>query len=144
MAANEKEVQHQCRYVGTNEQNAARCIEQKPVPPPAEFARTIVLEILGGHIGKYQSCPHFRERMEERDFDVLDIEYAVRNGTCIKGGEYCEDSRNFKYTFRGNLEGTDFDATFALSADHEFIRSPLLILITGCFKTATGRRKKTY
>ena len=82
--------------------------------------------------------------MAERDFDVFDIEYVIRNGRCIEGGEFSEEARNRKYTFRGSIDGTDFDAVFALSVDHDFIESPLVVLITGCFKTASGKRSKTY
>jgi hypothetical protein len=33
---------------------------------------------------------------------------------------------------------------FSLSAEHDFIAAPLLTLITGCWKTKSGKRKKTY
>ena len=95
-------------------------------------------------MGRYHPSKHFRDQMADRDFDVFDMEYAIRNGSCIEGGLYCEELRNFKYTFRGNIEGTGFDAVFALSADQDFIQSPLMVLITGCFKTASGRRSKSY
>lgn len=144
MAANDKEAQFECWYRGSHEQNDSRCLENKPVAPAPDFAQTIALGVLGGRIGRYHSCTHFRERMDERDFDVFDIEYAIRNGRCIEGGTYSEEFRTYKYTFRANIEGTDFDATFALSADHAFIESPLLVLITGCFKTATGKRSRSY
>jgi hypothetical protein len=31
-----------------------------------------------------------------------------------------------------------------LSADHDFIQSPQIVLITGCFKTKNGKRRRTY
>lgn len=144
MAINDKEIQHECWYRGSHEQNNSKCFESKPVAPAAAFAQAVALGILGGRTGRYHPGQHFRNRMEERDFDVFDMEYVIRNGKCVGEGKYCEDFRNFKYTFRGNLEGTDFDAVFALSADHDYIESPLMVLITGCFKTASGKRSGTY
>jgi hypothetical protein len=82
--------------------------------------------------------------MKERDFDIFEMEYVIRNGRCTEAGIFCVDHRNHKYTFRGNIDGTDFDAAFALSADHDLIQAPLVVLITGCFKTPSGRRRKTY
>ncbi len=82
--------------------------------------------------------------MKLRGFDVFDMEYVIRNGTCIEGGLFYAEFRNHKYRFRGNIDGTNFDSVFALSADHDLIQSPLVILITGCFKTKSGRRRKTY
>jgi hypothetical protein len=104
----------------------------------------IALEVLGGRRGRYHSTIHIREQMAERDFDVFDMEYVIRNGKCIEGGEFCEEERNHKYKFRGDIDGTGFDAVFALAADSDFIQSPFVVLITGCFKTATGKRGKTY
>lgn len=72
------------------------------------------------------------------------MEYVIRNGKCVEGGTFCESFRNHQYTFRGYIDGTGFDAVFALSADHDLIKSPLLILISGCFKTRSGRRGRTY
>jgi hypothetical protein len=144
VATDDKEIQHECWYRGPHEQNDSRCIERKPAPPSSEFARSVALRILDGRNGRYHPSKHFRDQMADREFDVFDMEYAIRNGKCVKDGEYCEEFRNFKYTFRGYIEGTEFDAVFALSADHDFIHSPLMVLITGCFKTASGRRSKTY
>lgn len=144
MATNDRELQHECRFIGPHEGDASRSLEKKPPVPSVGFARSVLLEVLGGRLGRYRSKVHFRERMEEREFDVFDMEYAVRNGTCVESAGFIEEYRTFKYTFRGNIDGTDFDAAFGLSADHDFIKSPLVILITGVFKTVSGKRKKTY
>jgi hypothetical protein len=143
VATNGKDKEIQCRYVGKHEQSESRNIESKPVAPKAEFAQTVALSVLGSRIGRYHPTDHFNKRRVEREFDVFDMEYAIRNGTCVGAGEFCEKYRNFKYRFRTNIEGTDFDAVFALCADHDFIRSPLLILITGCFKTESGKRTRS-
>ncbi len=82
--------------------------------------------------------------MAEREFDIFDMEYAVRNGQPTENGEYSEKHRDFKYTFRANIDGTDFDAAFSISSEHDFVTSPLMVLITGCWKTKSGKRRKTY
>lgn len=82
--------------------------------------------------------------MAERIFDVFEVEYVIRNGRPVGSGEYSEEHKDFKYTFRGNIDGTDFDAVFALSTEHDFVSSPLLKLITGCWKTKTGKRSRGY
>jgi len=144
VAPNDKEVQHECRYLGSHEQDALKCTDSQPPSPSPDFARKVALEVLGGRRGRYHSTVHVQEQMTERHFDIFDMEYVIRNGGCVEGGEFCEEARNHKYKFRGNVDGVDFDAVFALSAEHDFIQSPLLVLITGCFKTASGKRVKTY
>ncbi len=143
MPSNDKEIQHECTYVGSHEYNPPKSTD-KTLPPSVDYAKTVALSILGGRIGAYRSGPHFKRRMVERDFDVFDVEYVIRNGQCVAGGVFCEEHNNHKYTFRGNIDGVDFDAVFALSADSDLIQSPLIVLITGCFKTASGKRSKTY
>ena len=72
------------------------------------------------------------------------MEYAIRNGNCIEAGEYCVDRKNHKYVFRCDIDGVEFDAVFALSAEHDLIKSPLMILVTGVWKTDDGCRRKRY
>jgi hypothetical protein len=144
VATNDKEVQHECWYTGDHDLIPPDCIDRKPISPSPDLAREIALGILGGRRGRYHPSQHFRDQMAERDFDVFDMEYAIRNGTCVKGGEFCEEFRNHKYAFRANIDGIDFEAVFALSAVHDLIRSPLMVLITGCFKNASGKRSKSY
>ena len=144
MAANDKEMQHECWYRGEHDLDLPKSEVADPASPSPEKARLITLGVLSGRVGRFHSTSHFRQRMEEREFDILDVEYVIRNGTCVEGGIFCIDYRNHKYTFRGNIDGTDFETAFALSADHDLILSPLVVLITGCFKTRSGRRRKTY
>lgn len=144
MATSDEEIQHECWFVGTHDKSSPQYADRKPTSPNAGLVQIIALEILNGRKGKYHPTTHFREQMESREFDLFEMEYVIRNGSCVQGGEFCEEYRNHKYTFRGNIDGVDFDAVFALSADHDFIRSPLMILITGCFKTKSGRRGKAY
>ena len=144
MAKDGREIKHECVYVGSHEDTALQPMETQPVPPSDAFAQAVALQILGGARGKYRSIGHFSKRASERSFDVFDVGYVIRNGKCIKAGEYCDEHKNYKYTFRGNIDGVDFDATFALSAEHDLVETPLLILITGCWKTKTGLRTRTF
>jgi len=82
--------------------------------------------------------------MTKRNFDVFDIEYAVRNGNCVEGGEYNDSYKNHKYVFRCDIDGVGFEAVLALSAEHDLIKSPLMVLITGIWKTQSGERRERY
>jgi len=134
-----RELRHECRYVGEHA-NPPIAINFEPASPSGEYAKLVALSVLDGRIGMYHSIPHFRKRMAERKFDVLDVMYAIRNGKCVRGGKFFNEFRNHRYTFRACIDASEFDAVFALSADHDFIESPLLVLITGCFKTSTGKK----
>ena len=80
--------------------------------------------------------------MAERDFDVFDLEYAIRNGSCTEGGQYSSEHRNHKYTFRGNIDGTDFDAVFAISAEHDMISSPFADLDNGMLENQVRKTQQ--
>ena len=143
MSPKDKEIKHECRYVGPHEQGGHAFTDDKPASPSPSMAQTIALGILGGRLGRYHPSSHFQERMKERGFDVFDVEYVIRNGRCVAGGDFSEEYRNHKYCFRGFIDGVGFDAVWALSAEHDLLSSPLMILISGCFKTKSGRRSKT-
>ncbi len=139
-----KDDEVKCTYVGREDRTPSDPVEPSPVPPSPEFARTIALSILGGAIGRYRTSNHFREQMDARKFDIFDMEYVIRNGSPTGPGEYSDEHKDHKYTFRGNIDGTSFDAVFSLSALHDFIKSPVMILITGCWKTKSGKRIRRY
>ncbi len=144
MTKDDKEVVHRCRYVGSHDTSAMQPVDKQPTPPSPSFAQTVALSILGGFRGRYRTAQHFRKQMADRDFDVFDMEYVIRNGKCVGDGAYCPEERNHKYTFRGNIDGVEFDAVFALSAEHDLIASPLMTLVTGCWKTKSGKRTTRY
>jgi|HubBroStandDraft_6_1064221.scaffolds.fasta_scaffold2171132_1 hypothetical protein len=144
MAKDAKEVEHKCVYLGSHDNAAMEPVEQSPTPPAIEFVRSLALSLIGGVRGRFRRSIHFAHQVIEREFDVFDMEYAIRNGDCVGGGIYCPDNRDYKYTFRACIDGVDFDAVFALSAEHDLIASPLWILVTGCWKTKTGKRTKRY
>jgi hypothetical protein len=138
-----KDEEVKCLYLGAAHATAMQPVEPKPIPPAPKFARDVALCVLHGDRGRYRTCNHFSEQMAERRFDVFDIEYVIRNGEPIGQGEYSEEHNDHKYTFRGIIDGTGFDAVFSLSAKHDFIKSPLITLITGCWKTKSGKRTRT-
>lgn len=137
------EVNHECVFVGKHE-SVMKPVGSRPQPPKWELARSVALTILGGERGSYRPSAHFQRKVGQRNFDVFDCEYAIRNGVCIETGEYCDEHKNYKYMFRADIDGVSFDAVFALSAEHDLIKAPLMILITGCWKTKSGRRAKRY
>ncbi len=143
MASNNEEEKHICRYAGPSQEDSPRYTELQPLPPSPDFAQTTALAVLGGRLGRYRPTLHCRNRMIERDFDVFDVEYVIRHGKCVGNGIFVEENKHHKYTFRGSVDGVEFDAVIGLSSEHDLFSSPLLILITGVFKTRTGKRSKT-
>jgi hypothetical protein len=133
-----------CRYLGGCDEKSLPPLEKRPAPPTPKFAREVALSILDGARGSYRSSNHFSKQMADRGFDVFEFEYVIRNGSPVGNGEYSEEHKDHKFTFRGIIDGTEFDAVFSLSAEHDFIKSPLMILITGCWKTSSGRRTRTF
>jgi hypothetical protein len=118
-------------------------VSGKPVAPPSmELARRVAVDVLGGFRGRYHSTAHCRERMSRRHFDVFDIRYAIKNGRCVGGSEYSLKHDNHKFRFRGDVDGIEFEAVFAVSARHDYVEDPLIVLITGIWKTKTGIRKR--
>jgi hypothetical protein len=144
VATDDKEMPHECWYRGEHCLDVPKSTDQNPISPSPAVAQSIALAVLSGRLGRFHSTKHFRVRMSDRDFDIFDMEYVIRNGQCIEGGTFRAEHKNHEYTFRGNIDGTDFEAAFAISAEHDMIRSPLVVLVTGCFKTTSGRRGKTY
>jgi hypothetical protein len=118
-------------------------ISGKPVAPPSvELARTIAVTVLGGFLGRYHPSSHCKERMIKRRFTVFDMQYAIKNGRCVGGSEYSLKHDNYKFRFRADVDDVDFEAVFAVSACHDYIEDPLIVLITGIWKTKTGIRKR--
>jgi hypothetical protein len=144
MCPNEKEIEHEFEYCGPHDSKGLKATDQNPVPPSPDRARIIALAVLNGAKGSYRPTVHCQDRMIERDFDVFDIEYVIRNGISVDDGRFVPEYKQHKYTFRGNIDGTTFDAAIALCAVHDLVESPRLILLSGCFKTKSGKRKKTF
>lgn len=144
MAKDGKEVNHECVYRGEHNEKARQPVEKVPTAPPEPVARLVALSVLAGHRGSYRPSGHFNLRRQERNFDVFDIEYAIRNGKCIESGKYSEDNKNHEFVYSCNIDGVDFEAVFALSAIHDLIEAPLMVLMSGIWKTKSGKRLKRY
>jgi hypothetical protein len=139
----QEQAQHECVYVGQHEGTPLEPLDTTPKAPSESVVRAVALSVLCEARGSMKSLPHFKRRMKTRNFDIFDVIYVIRNGGCIKA-EYCPEFKNHKFTFRGDIDGVGFDAAFALSIGHDFIKAPLLILITGCWKTDNGERTFRY
>lgn len=134
---------HECVYVGPHKETSLEPLDKSPAAPSEEIVRTVSLSVLCRGHGCIKPLPHFKLRMKVRNFDIFDVIYVIRNGTCAKV-QYCADYQDHKFTFRGLVDGVGFDATFALSARHDLIKAPLMFLITGCWKTDNGERSFRY
>lgn len=111
-------------------------------PPSIGLAKEIVVAVLGGYRGRYHPSDHWRRRRVLRNFDVFDMLYVTQNGRCTEPPTYSLKHDNYKFSFCGDVDGIEFEAVFAISAKHHRIKSPLLILVTGCWKNKTGIRKR--
>jgi hypothetical protein len=143
LAQDEKDPKHECVYRGQHKESSLEPIDSAPAAIATELARSVALSVLDGERGSMRSLPHFTQRMALRDFDVFDFQYAICNGDCVES-EYCSDYRSHRFLFRCLIDGVMFDAVFALSARHDLIGAPLLYLITGCWKTESGKRSSRY
>jgi len=124
------------QYVGpVNPTSATEA--QAPLTP--EMARSIALN--GWRTGRLRITEHCRRRMKERGFDVLDIEHVIKrgrpDGPAVKCGAPHE---NFKYCFTCSVDGARLQVAFALDPTQDYQTAPLVILITGVWKTATGTK----
>lgn len=132
------------RFTGQHEDERAVPVEKTPTPPTSDFAKQVALGVLESSRGRLRTVPHCKQRMRERNFDVFDVNYVIRNGRCIEEGAYCEQYNDFKYKFNGDIDGLGLDVAFALCAEHDLLVCPILILITGCWKNKTGRRSQSF
>lgn len=139
----QKQDRHEYVYTGSHDGTPLESVDKAPSAPAEDLVRTVSLSVLCDGRGCMKSLPHFRRRMVQRNFDLFDVIYVIRNGKCIKV-EYCADFQDHKFTFRGWIDAVEFDATFALSARHDLVKAPLMYLITGCWKTDSGTRFSRY
>lgn len=135
---------HECVYLGDHDLDVMQPLEQVPAPPSAAFAKQVALTVLCGSRGAYRPTIHCSGRMKKREFDVFDFQYAIQNGECVEDGKYCAEHEDFQYCFRGEVDGQMFDAVFALCAKHDLINSPLLKLISGCWKNKSGTKRSRF
>lgn len=144
MSKDEKELNHECVYLGSHSETAAKPLEKVPSAPSEPVAKMVALSILAGSRGSYRPSDHFNQRMVERNFNVFDVEYAIRNGNCIESGKYSAEHENHEFVYSCTIDGVDFEAVFAISAIHDLIERPLMVLMSGIWKTKSGKRLKRY
>ena len=113
----------------------------RQAPLSSEGARRVALEAWTNQ-GRVRPTEHFRKRATERGFTTLDVEQVIRHGKPKSGPDLCAEFDNYKYCFRGRIDGVTLEVTFALDATQDYESNPLAILITGVWKTATGKRWK--
>jgi hypothetical protein len=71
------------------------------------------------------SRKHFRERMQERGFDMNDVTHVAKEGTIRRPPEFDIKFRNWKYTVEGrDVEGETLGIVFS-------VEDGLVTLITG-------------
>lgn len=141
MAKDKAEV-HQFIYTGPSDEVPEKPLEHSQTPPRPELAREIALSVLDGSRGRVHLLSHFQNRANERFFSVFQVTYVIRNGDCIGEGEYCQEYRDHKYKFRGEIDGIEFDAVFGLSADHHFILSPACDFDYGLLEDEDGKAQQ--
>jgi hypothetical protein len=139
----QKQARHECVYTGPHEETSLEPLDPTPIAPSEDVVRAVALSVLCEARGSMRSLPHFKQRMKTRNFEIFDMIYVIKNGECVKA-QYCPDFKNHKFTFRGLIDGVEFDAAFALSPSHDFVKAPLLYLISGCWKTSNGARAFRY
>lgn len=83
-------------------------------------------------------------RVRERKFDIFDVEHVIRRGFPVGRAVFCkgEGRNNYKYRFRGIVDGLGLRVVFAIDATQDYFKAPLVILITAAWDTKTGVRKR--
>lgn len=110
-------------------------------PLSCESARVVALSAwrLPGRI---HITEHFTMRTRGRNFSILDAEEVLRRGKPIDDPMFCpEPHNNYKYKFRAGVDGTLLEIAFAIDATQDYLKAPLVILITGVWKTRSGIRR---
>jgi hypothetical protein len=114
-------------------------------PPSEEFPLTLdnahALLLKAVMVGNVVITKHFKDRQNERGFDTIDVERAIRGGNFLGSPEYCEDFTNWVFRISGKCETRNFEARVALDWQED-LELPTVIYITGiCKGDAKWRRK---
>lgn len=129
--------EHKISYKGPIRENH-KAQPQAPLSP--EAARRVALSAWerGGRI---RPTHHFRSRASQRGFTIIETEQVIRYGRCVAGVEACPEFRNYKYLFEAEIDGVRLRISFALDGTQDYQESPVLILISGVWKTKSGTRE---
>jgi hypothetical protein len=117
----------------------SQAVAQKPLTP--ESARVVALGAWRLD-GRLRPVAHFKKRMKQRKFSILDIEEVLRRGRPKGNGRFCPDHRNYKYEFQGSVDGVGLRVVFAIDATQDYMSAPLVILITAAWNTKSGIRRR--
>lgn len=85
--------------------------------------------------GRKQISEHFKRRSTERGFDAVDAHNVIRNGRLRRQPEYCPDFKNWKYRVIAEVEEKQLEIVVALDPGEEYEKSPLIVLVTGYWRT---------
>jgi hypothetical protein len=115
-------------------------------PPSEEFPLTLdnahVLLLKAVMVGNVLITKHFKVRQEERGFDTIDVERAIRDGNFLGSPEYCKEFTNWVFRISGKSETRNFEARVALDWQED-LELPTVIYITGiCKGDAKWRRRE--
>jgi len=79
--------------------------------------------------GRVHVGTHIKNRMIERNVDMIDLENVIRNGV-VRSTEYCEAYKNWKYRMAGASDDKKIEVVIALDPTEDFEASPLGVLVT--------------
>lgn len=112
---------------------------ERQAPLSSENARRVAIRALGNK-GRVRATDHFRKRCNERQITTLDVQQVIRFGGMKSGPELCPEFNNFKYCFRGRVDGLTLEVSFAIDPTQDYADNPLIILISAVWKTTTGAK----
>jgi len=92
-----------------------------------ENAKAVIQKSWSG--GRVHVGTHIKNRMIERNVDMIDLENVIRNGV-VRSTEYCEAFKNWKYRMVGASDGKKIEVVIALDPTEDFEASPLAVLVT--------------
>ena len=92
--------------------------------------------------GRLRPSDHFTKRLVQRKFDILDVERVIRTGKPKGVGKFCPKFGNYKYQFKGAVDGMGLRVVFAIDATQDYAATPLVILITAAWNTKSGKRRR--
>jgi hypothetical protein len=94
--------------------------------------------------GRVQYGSHFRIRMGERNFDMLDVERVVKFGSVSGPGEHCAAFHNWRYRLSKKVDDHTLTLVIAIDEQEDLDALPLIILVTGywCEKRTNDGEKQ--
>lgn len=100
----------------------------RPLPPTAENLKLILIRAL--RVGHTIPSSHFYKRCLEREFDLLDAEVLIEDGTITSGPTYDQDYHSFQVEIYGRIDGIGWKLIAALDCGSDFLNCPKVTLIS--------------